>query len=149
MSRPAPIQPPSLRPGRDADAVTWIGSASAGVLRLEPGRFRTFDERDGLPQRGVVGVGEADLDGAGAVEAATGIGFLDHMLTALARHALFDAAIRDLAESAAVPLFSRAALMRDWAAAGTPNAELLGDDGLHHNDRGYACLAEALARDSF
>ena len=52
--------------GRDADAVTWIGSASAGVLRLEPGRFRTFDERDGLPQRGVVGVGEADLDGNGA-----------------------------------------------------------------------------------
>ncbi len=31
-----------------------------------------------------------DLDGTGAAEIATGIGFLDHMLTALARHALFD-----------------------------------------------------------
>jgi imidazoleglycerol-phosphate dehydratase len=31
-----------------------------------------------------------DLDGAGTAEVATGIGFLDHMLTALARHALFD-----------------------------------------------------------
>ena len=31
-----------------------------------------------------------DLDGAGKAEIATGIGFLDHMLTALARHALFD-----------------------------------------------------------
>jgi imidazoleglycerol-phosphate dehydratase len=31
-----------------------------------------------------------DLDGSGAAEVATGIGFLDHMLTALARHALFD-----------------------------------------------------------
>ena len=31
-----------------------------------------------------------DLDGAGAAEVATGVGFLDHMLTALARHALFD-----------------------------------------------------------
>lgn len=30
------------------------------------------------------------LDGAGASSIATGIGFLDHMLTALARHALFD-----------------------------------------------------------
>jgi len=31
-----------------------------------------------------------DLDGSGAAQVATGIGFLDHMLTALARHALFD-----------------------------------------------------------
>jgi imidazoleglycerol-phosphate dehydratase len=30
------------------------------------------------------------LDGTGKVQAATGIGFLDHMLTALGRHALFD-----------------------------------------------------------
>ncbi len=30
------------------------------------------------------------LDGTGASQIATGIGFLDHMLTALARHALFD-----------------------------------------------------------
>jgi imidazoleglycerol-phosphate dehydratase len=30
------------------------------------------------------------LDGTGRAEVATGIGFLDHMLTALARHALFD-----------------------------------------------------------
>lgn len=31
-----------------------------------------------------------DLDGAGRAEVATGIGFLDHMLTALARHAMLD-----------------------------------------------------------
>ena len=31
-----------------------------------------------------------ELDGSGRSEVATGIGFLDHMLTALARHALFD-----------------------------------------------------------
>lgn len=31
-----------------------------------------------------------DLDGTGRAEIATGIGFLDHMLTALARHAMFD-----------------------------------------------------------
>ena len=30
------------------------------------------------------------LDGTGQVDVATGIGFLDHMLTALGRHALFD-----------------------------------------------------------
>ncbi len=35
-----------------------------------------------------------DLDGSGQAEVATGIGFLDHMLNALARHALFDLTVR-------------------------------------------------------
>ena len=34
------------------------------------------------------------LDGSGRAEIGTGIGFLDHMLTALARHALFDLQVR-------------------------------------------------------
>jgi imidazoleglycerol-phosphate dehydratase len=34
------------------------------------------------------------LDGSGHAEIATGIGFLDHMLTALARHALFDLTVQ-------------------------------------------------------
>ncbi len=34
------------------------------------------------------------LDGSGASDVSTGVGFLDHMLTALARHALFDLAVR-------------------------------------------------------
>ena len=35
-----------------------------------------------------------NLDGTGASDIATGIGFLDHMLMALARHALFDLTVR-------------------------------------------------------
>ena len=35
-----------------------------------------------------------DLDGSGQSEIATGVGFLDHMLTAFARHALIDLAVR-------------------------------------------------------
>jgi imidazoleglycerol-phosphate dehydratase len=35
-----------------------------------------------------------DLDGTGASDIATGIGFLDHMLTAFARHGLFDLTVR-------------------------------------------------------
>jgi imidazoleglycerol-phosphate dehydratase len=35
-----------------------------------------------------------DLDGSGTAEIATGIGFLDHMLTLLARHALIDLKIK-------------------------------------------------------
>ena len=35
-----------------------------------------------------------ELDGSGRATIATGIGFLDHMLTALARHALFDLTVQ-------------------------------------------------------
>jgi imidazoleglycerol-phosphate dehydratase len=35
-----------------------------------------------------------NLDGSGTADIATGIGFLDHMLTALARHGLFDLRVR-------------------------------------------------------
>ncbi len=35
-----------------------------------------------------------DLDGTGKADVATGIGFLDHMLTALVRHGLFDLTLR-------------------------------------------------------
>ena len=35
-----------------------------------------------------------DLDGSGAADVATGVGFYDHMLTALAHHGLFDLTIR-------------------------------------------------------
>ena len=34
------------------------------------------------------------LDGSGRADIATGIGFLDHMLTALARHGLFDLTVQ-------------------------------------------------------
>ncbi len=35
-----------------------------------------------------------DLDGRGAADVATGVGFLDHMLTHLAKHGLFDLRVR-------------------------------------------------------
>ena len=37
---------------------------------------------------------ELELDGTGRSEVNTGVGFLDHMLTALARHSLFDLAVQ-------------------------------------------------------
>jgi lysophospholipase L1-like esterase len=43
-----------------------------------------------------------------------------------------------------VPLFSRAALMRSWQASDPAANDMIGPDGLHHTDRGYACVAAAL-----
>ena len=59
----------------------------------------------------------------------------------------FDAILAEVAAATpGVGLFSRGGLMDGWAAAGVPSDALLVADGLHHNDRGYACLADALAR---
>ena len=48
------------------------------------------------------------------------------------------------AKAHGVPLFSRAALMHAWQAADPGTADMIGADGLHHSDRGYACLAASL-----
>ena len=37
---------------------------------------------------------ELELDGTGVVEVATGVGFFDHMLTLLAKHAAVDLTVR-------------------------------------------------------
>lgn len=39
-----------------------------------------------------------DLDGTGVAEISTGVGFYDHMLTALTKHALFDLAIETIGD---------------------------------------------------
>lgn len=41
---------------------------------------------------------ELDLDGSGTASVQTGVGFLDHMLTLLARHALFDLVVRSVGD---------------------------------------------------
>jgi len=58
---------------------------------------------------------------------------------------VLEATTTALAAETGIGLLPRGRLMDAWAAAGMPHHALLVDDGLHHNDRGYACLAEALA----
>jgi lysophospholipase L1-like esterase len=45
-----------------------------------------------------------------------------------------------------VSLFSRMGLMREWHEVDPTSYDMIGPDELHHTDRGYACLAEALNR---
>lgn len=54
--------------------------------------------------------------------------------------------LREVARATGASLFSRERLMDAWDQAGFPYALFLSGDGLHHNDRGYRCVARALAR---
>ena len=60
-------------------------------------------------------------------------------------HAKIDQALADVAGLEHAKLFARGRLMDLWQEAGHPYGEFIDGDGIHHNDRGYDCLAKALA----
>ncbi len=60
-------------------------------------------------------------------------------------HAVMDNSLQEIAAETGVNLFSRGKLMDHWAAAGAPYDDFIAVDGFHMNNRGYACLARALA----
>jgi lysophospholipase L1-like esterase len=60
-------------------------------------------------------------------------------------HAVMDEALRDIAQETGVNLFSRGTLMDHWEAAGAPYDDFIAVDGFHMNNRGYGCLAQAMA----
>ena len=66
-------------------------------------------------------------------------------LLASPEDAVFDRALAEIAWHTGAGLFSRDRLMRGWARAGDPPGLFIAVDSLHHNDRGYACVARALA----
>ncbi len=61
------------------------------------------------------------------------------------RHAAIEQALADAAQSSDAAVYSRGALMDTWRAEGQDYDRFLAQDGLHHNDFGYRCLAENLA----
>jgi hypothetical protein len=59
---------------------------------------------------------------------------------------VFDQILADVASETGAALFSRRALMNEWERRGVAPADFIATDGLHHNDRGYYCVAATLAR---
>jgi acyl-CoA thioesterase-1 len=66
-------------------------------------------------------------------------------LVASPDNARINGALASLAQSNGVSLFSRDRLMLQWQEKSPPLADFLASDGLHMNDRGYACTAAAVA----
>ena len=60
-------------------------------------------------------------------------------------HLQIDQAMADVAVATGSGLFSRGALMDQWRVEGYPYERFVSDDGLHHNDYGYHCVASTLA----
>ena len=84
------------------------------------------------------------LDGSGRADVATGIGFLDHMLTSLTRHARFDLELRCAGD---LHIDDHHTAEDCALALGQALDEALGDRaGVRRFGHAYAPLDEALAR---
>ncbi len=112
----------------------WQEGANAALRNLDPKQFAE------LVHEGVRATTARGID----------VVLMDNQIAPriLARpgHAVYNEILAREAARSGVSLFSRSALMREWAEAEPFGQPMIGDDGLHHTDRGYACLAAALAR---
>ena len=112
--------------------VIWQAGANGAVHDESPASFKK------LMQAGI-----AELKAAGA-----DVILMDNQrsprILASADHVLLETAMRDSAQASGVNMFSRGEMMDQWAQSGAPNEDFIAADGMHMNNRGYACLAEIL-----
>lgn len=114
--------------------VIWQVGANGALRNADPAAFHSL-----------ITLGVRRLQAAGA-----DVVLMDNQqspaLLARSAEPEFDQALAQVAAETGAGLFSRRALMQGWRRDGVPIAEFIATDGLHHNDHGYLCVAEALAR---
>jgi acyl-CoA thioesterase-1 len=114
--------------------VIWQVGANGALRNVDPATFRVL-----------VTTGVHRLQAAGA-----DVILMDNQqaprLLAKPDEPLFDQTLAQVATETGAALFSRRALMRGWLRDGEPFADFISEDGLHHNDHGYFCVAQVLAQ---
>jgi acyl-CoA thioesterase I len=115
--------------------VIWQVGANGALRNADPAVFRA-----------TVAAGVRRMQAAGA-----DVILMDNQqspkLLAKADEPEFDQALAQVAGETGAALFSRRALMQGWMHDGAPLAQFIAADGLHHNDRGYQCVAQTLAHE--
>ena len=113
--------------------VIWQVGANGALRNADPAVFRAM-----------VSTGVRRMQAAGA-----DVILMDNQqsptLLAKAAEPVFDQALAQVASETGASLFSRRTLMLAWHRDGAPLSEFIAVDGLHHNDRGYLCVAQSLA----
>lgn len=116
------------------DLVIWQLGVNGAIRAQSLNRFRT------LLRQGVARMQETGADVV-LMDSQRGPWVAAHAVL----RDLFDTTLAEVAQEKGAQLFSRRRLMDVWALSGTAETAMIAPDGLHHNDQGYACLAEALA----
>ena len=114
--------------------VVWQVGANGAMRHMQPELFaRLLTNGIKRLQQGRVDVVLMDNQRARNVMASPEASHIEHMMA-------------DIAKATGVELFARGALMDRWRDAGSPYETFMSDDGVHHNDLGYRCMAAALAQ---
>lgn len=114
--------------------VIWQTGANAAMRGIDPATFRAhLAQGVSMLQHGGADVILMDSQRATRVMAAP-------------RRREIEQATLEAAKESHASLFSRGGLMDAWGRTGHSYDSFIAPDGLHHNDRGYRCVAEALAQ---
>jgi acyl-CoA thioesterase-1 len=116
------------------DLVLWQVGANAALSDMKLPMFRMHIEA-GLRRLHAAGIDTILIDNQRAPR-----------ILASPDHTEIEATLAAIASERAVSFFSRGQMMDAWAEAGAPYADFIASDGLHHNDHGYRCFADLLAR---
>jgi lysophospholipase L1-like esterase len=112
--------------------VIWQAGANGAVRDESPNTFKHLMQ-EGITQLKAAGADVILMDNQRSPK-----------VLSSADHVLLENAMKEVAAATGVNMFSRGGLMDQWALAGAPNEDFIAADGMHMNNRGYACLAEAL-----
>jgi acyl-CoA thioesterase I len=113
--------------------VVWQVGANGAMRHADPITFRRM-VTEGVEELKAAGIDVILMDNQHSPK-----------VDAAPEHGLMDEILAQVAVTTDVGLFSRAGLMAAWAREGTPEITFIAADNLHQNDRGYECVAQALA----
>ena len=120
--------------GTHPTLVIWQVGANSAMRHMPPDYFKT------LVAAGVNRLQDAGID----------VVLMDNQrapaIVAAPEHVKIDQALADVSVTTGAGLFGRGALMEQWRNEDRPYADFIADDGIHHNDLGYRCIAKALAQ---
>ena len=114
--------------------VIWQVGANGAMRYANPTEFHT------MVKQGVTRLIKAGID----------VVLMDNQrspkLLAATDHIILEDSLAHVAQETGVNLFSRSHLMDSWSDEGSKPGLFTAPDGLHHNDLGYLCVGQALAR---
>ena len=114
--------------------VIWQVGANGAMRHADPNEFHI------LVEKGVNRLIKAGID----------VILMDNQrsprILAATEHIVLEDSLAHVAQETGVSLFSRSHLMDAWSDEGAKPGLFTASDGLHHNDLGYLCVGQALAR---
>ena len=114
--------------------VIWQVGANGAMRHADPAEFHTMVE-EGVDRLIKAGIDVVLMDNQRSPR-----------ILAATDHIILEDSLAHVVQETGVNLFSRSHLMDAWSDEGAKPGLFTASDGLHHNDLGYLCVGQALAR---